>query len=520
MEKLLYLLLAACVFFMNTQHGLKIPIGKNAIHLGIVDVLLPLTFALMLLWATMQKRLLRLKLPPVAVWALPAAALVVAVVAGQMKASAGGVETAVGRAAVLKEILQLVMYFVIGWMLFVNIGRNRTRLRGLISVFLFAAGAAVLWGLIEYAAKGDVFTAGGPHANINVLGAYFAIVLPFVAGIALFDRQSALQRLSLVVPVVVGAAITLSMPALLVTAASLLLVLAMRSTKLLFAGILLLLIVILVLPGSLRRNHVDILTSSVAVYVDNNHLLSDERLMERAQKLLAEKRYGDARQLLLQLDGADRLNDEGVKLLDEATRSATPEEKARPVQVAARYRCWQAALRALRATPKDRPCAAVAEKTKEQPRKQAASKKPPARPQYASLFLRGAGVGWFKKAIGQYYGTMPKPTHNTDEVEAYNINCDQPDTFGQLFVTTVELGVLGLLALVWFYLWGMGRAIRLFAGAQSPLSRGVAAGVIGSLAFMPILALYSELLVRGVALPLVFIIACVYILERSEKEPA
>jgi len=381
-----------------------------------------------------------------------------------------------------KEVIQLVQYFVLGWMLFVNVAGSRVKLRGLISVFLFAAGAVVLWGLIEYAVKRDVFTAGGAYGNINVLGAYLAIVLPFAVGIAVFDNLSTVQRMSIIVPALAGTAMILSLPALIAAVAGMLLVFAMRSGKLLVTGIAVLLLALAFVPPHLRENHAGVLAGSAGVYVESNHLLSDATALERAHKLMDEKRPADAWRLLKQIDAKNKLDAEGVKLLEQAEDGLSAAEKAQAVQVAARYKCWQASMRAIQARP------------------------------------WGAGVGWFKKTVGQYYGSIPKPNYDTDEPEAYNINSDQPDTFGQVFVTTVELGIAGLLALLWFYLWGLGQAVRLFASAQTPLSRAVGAGAAGSLAFLPILAAYSELLVRGVALPLIFIVCCVYILGKSNKE--
>ena len=478
MEKLLYVLVAACVLLMNTQHGLTLRVGGHAVNLGIVDVVIWITFGLWAIQAAAGKTISRIKLPPVAFLALPILAVISILRLGGFSLGVAG-----------KEIFQLVEYFIVAALLFINFGATEAKLRGLISVFLLGITAVVLWGVIDYVASPDnAFAAGGAFGNINVLGVYFGLALPFALGIALFDDLKLWQRVSLVVPVAAGSAITLSGAALAATLAALLLVLALRSAKLLAAGLAVVVAGIIVLPGILRPHHAQIVTSSVAVYLDNNYLLSSAALLKRARALAEGGRYVDARRVLLLVDTENELTPDGAKLLEQVEEKIKGEDPQmiplpadRPV-VAVRYKRRQAALKAITGN------------------------------------IWGYGPGSFQETIGQFYGKIPTFAYGTDEVEAFNMGIDEPDTFNRFLVTTVELGVPGLLALLWFYLWSFSRSVGLFAVAKTDLSRGVAAGATASLAFFPILAAYSDVIVRGAALPLVFIICCVYVLSKEETK--
>lgn len=474
MPRVLFLLTAACVLLMNTQHGRRIAFGNLAVNLGLADVLLWSALGLFAIWVLWKRP--RLKLPPAAMFGLPAVALAATVAVGRS-----------GLPDAAKELFQVVEYFLAGPLLFINLADTREKLRGFLSVFLLAVPLVVLWGMVDYAIRDNAFAAGGAFGNVNVLGTYLALVLPVVFGIALFDDLKPWQRVSMIVPVFVGAAITLSGGALLALLAALLLVLGLRSPRLLPAGLTVLLLAGLVLPSQLRPNHKDILLGSVAVYLDDNHLLGERTMMERARKLGEQERHLDARRLLYQLDEAGALDDAGRKLLDEteqklAGRRTAGYALAQPV-VAARYKGWQAAMRAVVARP------------------------------------WGVGPGKYQKTVSQFYGSIPKLNYNTDEPEAFNIGIDEPDTFNQFLVTAVELGIAGVLALAWFWLWGLSAAARLFAAGGSGLSRGVAAGAAASLAAFPVVAVFSGVLVRGVALPLVFVICCVHILATQERLP-
>jgi len=484
MDKLLFLMVAACVFLMNTQHGIDISAGKNVIHLGLVDILIWVTFGAWVVSACLGKSRFRIRLP-LAFAAVPVVSALSLLWASPASATSAG-----------KELFQLTEYFLVAALLFAHFGSGRAKLRGLMSVFLLAVTLVAAWGLVDYLAGRNVltpppdymagiFNAGGAFGNINALGVYFAVVLPVAFGVALFDDLKPWARISLIVPVAVGAAITLSGAALASLLGALLLVAALRSRKLLPAAVAVVLAGIAFLPALLRPGHSDIVANSVAVYLDDNHLLTPEQLLERAKELHGEERYFDAYRVLLRIDDQNKLTAEGEELLEQVEEKVRRRELPggvlpydRPV-VAVRYKRWQAALKAIRRNP------------------------------------WGRGLGRFQKSLD--YGAIPKYSYDTDEPEAFNMGIDQPDTFNRFLISAVETGLPGLVAFVWFYVFGLGSAIRLWGRATSGLARGVAAGATASLAFLPIAAAYSDVLVRGVALPLVFIICCVRILAEGEE---
>jgi len=480
-----FLLLAACVFLMNTQHGIPIPAGKNVIHLGLVDILIWVTFGVWVVSELTGKSRFRPKLP------FAFAAIPVVSAASLLWASPAG------KSAAAKEIFQLVEYFIVAPLLILNLAGSRARLRGLLSVFLLAVTLVVAWGLLDYAAGRNVlgpspdyvagiFNAGGAFGNVNALGVFFAIALPVAFGVALFDDIKPLARISLIVPVAAGAAITLSGAALAALLAALLLALGLRSRRILLpAGVAVVLAGIMFLPLVLRADHSAIVTNSAAVYLDDNHLLTPGQMLQRAEKLTADGRDFDAHRLLLRIWDRDALTPQGEALLEKVEQNIQGRELPgsvlpadRPV-VAVRYKRWQAALKAIR--------------TK----------------------LWGHGLGTFQKSLA--YGAIPKYGYNTDEPEAFNLGIDQPDTFNRFLIAAVETGLPGLLAFIWFYIYGLSSAVGLFGSAKGGVARGVAAGATASLAFLPIVAAYSDVLVRGAALPLVFIICCVRILADEAK---
>ncbi|MFH1731976.1 MAG: hypothetical protein ABIF82_10060 [Planctomycetota bacterium] len=148
-------------------------------------------------------------------------------------------------------------------------------------------------------------------------------------------------------------------------------------------------------------------------------------------------------------------------------------EGSEGIVVAARYRRWHAATRLIR-----RHCW---------------------RP-----FL-GVGPARFNEAIGEEYGAVEKPSGDTDDARAFNINAPEPDTFNMYLVTCAEAGPVALLALLWLGALLLGRNVREHGACRDDFGKALALGAAGAVVGAAVCAVFSNILVRGVAMPFIFV---------------
>ena len=78
----------------------------------------------------------------------------------------------------------------------------------------------------------------------------------------------------------------------------------------------------------------------------------------------------------------------------------------------------------------------------------------------------------------------------------------------------VQTGLVGLAALVWLLSGFLGRAVRLYRAAQGELALGVALGTVGAILGFALGGMFTQGIVRGLAIPFVFVLATVSIAER------
>jgi hypothetical protein len=108
----------------------------------------------------------------------------------------------------------------------------------------------------------------------------------------------------------------------------------------------------------------------------------------------------------------------------------------------------------------------------------------------------GVGLGNYQKHIGQYYAQVPRRTGPAE-----------PDTQNLYLVLASSLGLPGLLAFLAVLAYAASAALRGAAGAAPEDRRWQAWGVAGALGAFAITAVWHPLLVRGIGLPLVFLLA-------------
>jgi len=117
----------------------------------------------------------------------------------------------------------------------------------------------------------------------------------------------------------------------------------------------------------------------------------------------------------------------------------------------------------------------------------------------------GAGPGRFNERIETEYGFVPKPSGDTDSVADFNISAPEPDSFSTYFVAAVEYGPLGLLAVVWIGMLFLGRNLRRRFRESDEFGKALALGAAGAVVGAALAAVFSDVLVRGVALPFIFV---------------
>jgi hypothetical protein len=141
--------------------------------------------------------------------------------------------------------------------------------------------------------------------------------------------------------------------------------------------------------------------------------------------------------------------------------------------------------------------------------------------------LLGVGLNRYQKEINAFYrDPYPKPGRRTDDEAAYDMESDEPFTFGFLETATVETGVVGLLALL--TLFGTWIAAAQGAFARVALKRGILADIdtramlalasLGAGVGALICSVFANPVIRGVGGTFAFFIALAYCAQKWADE--
>lgn len=119
----------------------------------------------------------------------------------------------------------------------------------------------------------------------------------------------------------------------------------------------------------------------------------------------------------------------------------------------------------------------------------------------------GVGLGNYQKHVGQYYDNIPRQTGPSE-----------PDIQNLYLVLAASAGLPALLAFIALLTCAGQASCRAAKTAVLPRSfrTSLAQGITGSLCAFAITAIWHPLLVRGIGLPLVFLVALAYHLTEAE----
>jgi O-antigen ligase len=184
---------------------------------------------------------------------------------------AASVIRAVSPLKAVKDLVQFGEYFVAAYLLFDTfLAGDRRHLRWLLLAFLGTTTAIAGLAAAQYMDPGhEAFAVGGTFGNANVLGGYLALAVPLLAGIALWDLNTARRVWAGVLALgALGLILSGGAFAAVVLGVAFVAVLRGRAAFLAAAAILIL-ATALVVPR-LPRDNGEVLIDSVRLYDDRN----------------------------------------------------------------------------------------------------------------------------------------------------------------------------------------------------------------------------------------------------------
>jgi len=165
-----------------------------------------------------------------------------------------------------KEFIQHAEYILVAFIIFRNTLDDRATLKRLVYCFGGVVCLALLAGLYQYAAPSfTAYRVGGFFENRNQLSVYLALTVPFLVGVALYEKQP-WARYALLVTTAGALVVTLSGFAFLALLAGLLVVFGFRKPA--YAFLLLAAVAVLLAGGRgiLPRDNARILRRSIDVF--------------------------------------------------------------------------------------------------------------------------------------------------------------------------------------------------------------------------------------------------------------
>lgn len=439
---------------------IKAALACPSINFTPSDCLLGLSFGLLFLYFAIKRQRPARMLPPMC---LAVFLLVCVLSLFDWARILDGSGMSAERNAGIKELIQYAEVWLLGYLFFVEVLRDRRIRRAAVVTLVVAGGVTIVVGLWEYtwvvrgatqrllADIGEVdalfgirfnpsrSTSAGSESSRNVLAGYLMIFLPLLVALlpAVRSRRS---RVVLCIIACLGISCLLH-GAMLVAAVGgcLLVTLNWKKTSAVPATIGLVFLIIL-LTCIISRRHGAILIDSVA--------------LNRTQDTY----------------GLQPMPMKGQGL--ESVKAWEPWQQ--------KYLELQAALNAISFSP-----------------------------------LFGYGLGMYQRRINLFF-TSSKHTPLTGVIKKPK-NFMERDSHSVFAVQAVETGLIGVACLLWLLVWIMQQALRVRSRADDPFDRALLLGVAGSVMAILIGGWFTSVMVRGLQLVVIAISALPAAVAAEEK---
>jgi len=438
------------VLLHATQFSFDVLAAVKGAHLNLcaVDFILWAAFGL---WAFGRIRRKDFSHLPVSIPAIIGVTWLALSLIPQLKGAAAG-QISVSRLG-LAKVVQFAEYFIAGYIVFVEVTLTPQRRRHVVAVLAVATLGALACAWIQYLSPGLSVTRvrGTWFANRNTFGAYLALAIPLLFGVALFGRMR-VGRLAVILMTIAALCVSLSGGAFLALCFGLVVVAFLKGGRQAFITIIALcLLCLCVLPHMPRKNGSALIDSVLLYREDDPHKVFGDDMPEISARL-------DAKTVRLA---------EKVRQGSPVSYGDIVTEQDRSWKWQQRYKEWQAAVNMMRLSP-----------------------------------VFGVGAGSYQKNVNSFYD-MPK----------YPVNLLEPDTLSFYMVWGASAGAPFLFIVLAMFLRAGGSAGRALGVLKKPLDRGLAAGLLGSLAALAIVALFGDPMVRGVGVTVALLLAMAHSLR-------
>lgn len=344
------------------------------------------------------------------------------------------------------DILQFIEYFFIAYLLFANCLVHPKARRWALRLLALAVLISVVAAGFQYYSSASAFKVRGAwYEDRNTFGAFLAMVLPLLFGYAAYGK-SGFRKLWTTALIIAALCFCLAGGPYLAICIGLMVVAALKGpTKMIMTGIILLAVTFLLLP-SLARPNGSILMDSVAIYSTHDDHQTFSGDVDKVRERLDEKQRTLGRNI------AEGRSIGYTDLITEEDHSWKWRQ---------RYKEWQAALRMISRNP-----------------------------------IFGVGIGSYQKNINNFYGDMPK----------YAVNLMEPNTQSMYMVWAASAGIPILIVLLGMVMRAFTTSAKCLQVIESRSDRGAAAGIIGSLAALMVVAIFSDPMVRGLGMTFALIL--------------
>jgi hypothetical protein len=142
----------------------------------------------------------------------------------------------------------------------------------------------------------------------------------------------------------------------------------------------------------------------------------------------------------------------------------------------------------------------------------------------APLWVKGVGAGRYQGQVNRFYQPpYNKPGRRTDDEAAYDMEADERFSFGQLETVTVELGIAGLLAVLFLYgtwIFSAQAAFSLLSpkDVEDDPKAVLALSAFGAGVGALVLSVFSNPLIRGVGGTFALFMAIAFVVYQSSRQ--